>query len=289
MLSKFTLKDVNKKGCLLLYKVISHNDFLLLSYIKIVSGEIMENKLSVKNIKKTFMTGKEIVNAIDDISFDVKDGEIVGIVGTSGCGKSTLLNIIAGLENPTSGCFKFNSENPKISYMLQSDALLPWKSVKENACLGLELLKIKNNETKNYTKTLLEKYGLKEFIDKKSNSLSGGMKQRVALIRSLAIKPDILLLDEPFSALDYYTRITIAEDVYKIIKEMKITTIIITHDIAEALSISDKIIVLSSRPSKVKSIYDLDLPKSVSLIEKRALPKFNEMYEKIWRDLDVKI
>jgi len=166
---------------------------------------------------------------------------------------------------------------------------LPWKTVLENACLGLELLKIKDKESINYTKSLLEKYGLKDFLNKKPSSLSGGMKQRVALIRSLAIKPDILLLDEPFSALDYYTRITIAEDVYKIIKDLNITTIMITHDIAEALSISDKVIVLSSRPSTVKTIHDIELPKTNTFIEKRSLPKFNEFYEQVWRDLDVKI
>lgn len=249
----------------------------------------MENKLSVKNIKKDFISQKEVIHAIDNISFDVKDGDIIGIVGTSGCGKSTLLNIIAGLDTQTEGACEFSSKNPRISYMLQSDALLPWKTVLENACLGLELLKIKDEESINYTKALLEKYGLKEFMNKKSSSLSGGMKQRVALIRSLAIKPDILLLDEPFSALDYYTRITIAEDVHKIIKDLNITTIMITHDIAEALSISDKVIVLSSRPSKVKTIYEVNLPYSDSVIEKRALPKFNELYEKVWRDLDVQI
>lgn len=249
----------------------------------------MEHKLTINNIRKVFFNNNVEVEAIHDISFDVNNGEIIAIVGTSGCGKSTLLNIISGLENATSGECIFDSDNPKISYMLQSDSLLSWKSVYDNACLGLELLKIDTNENRDYVKKLLKEYGLNEFIDKKPDCLSGGMRQRVALIRSLAIRPDILLLDEPFSALDYYTRITIANDVCNIVKKMKMTTILITHDIAEALSIADKIIVLSSRPSVVKKIYDVSFSDYGNIFEKRSLKEFNELYEKIWRELDVKI
>ena len=202
------------------------------------------------------------------------------------CGKSTLLNIIDGLDKQTGGECIFDKDNPVISYMLQSDALLPWRSVLDNACLGLELMHIKNDENVEKVKSLLKEYGLGDFIKKAPSSLSGGMKQRVALIRSLAIKPDILLLDEPFSALDYYTRINIAKDVYKMLKKAKISTIIITHDIAEALTLADRIIVLSKRPSVVKKVYEVDFNNEEDIIKKRSLPRFSELYECIWRDLD---
>jgi len=248
----------------------------------------MEHKLKISNIEKIFKTKNgESLKAIKDISLEVEKGEIISIVGTSGCGKSTLLNIIAGLEDATNGLIEFDSKKPKISYMLQSDALLPWKTVLDNACLGLELMHKKDSITVEKVKKLLKEYGLYDFMDKKPDSLSGGMKQRVALIRSLAIEPDILLLDEPFSALDYYTRLTISKDVHDIIKNSKTTAIMITHDIAEALSLSDRIVVLSSRPSVVKNIYEINLPETKTIIEKRALKEFNELYEKIWRDLDV--
>ena len=190
---------------------------------------------------------------------------------------------------PTSGTCEFDKENPTISYMLQNDALLPWRNVLDNACLGLELMHKKDNKSLEEVKKLLNEYGLQEFTDKKPSSLSGGMKQRVALIRSLAIKPDILLLDEPFSALDYYTRTTISEDVLKIIKKTNTSTIIITHDIAEALSLADRIIVLSKRPSVVKKIYEINFCDEENILKKRSLKKFSELYESIWRDLDEKV
>lgn len=244
--------------------------------------------LTVNNVSKEFETEDGSLLAIENIDFNVREGEIIAIVGTSGCGKSTLLNIIAGLEEKTGGIIKFKSENPKISYMLQNDALLPWKNVLDNATLGLELLGLKNTESVNKTKEMITEYGLLEFIDKKPGSLSGGMRQRVALIRSLAIDPDILLLDEPFSALDYYTRLTISEDVHDLIKKSGKSAIIITHDIQEAISLGDRVVVLACRPSYVKNIYEVDLP-DVSILEKRKTERFNELYEKIWGDLDVEI
>lgn len=249
----------------------------------------MNYKLIVKNISKKYNTKDSSLIAIEDVSFNLKKGEIIAIVGTSGCGKSTLLNIIDGLELPTSGTCEFDKENPTISYMLQNDALLPWRNVLDNACLGLELMHKKDNKSLEEVKKILNEYGLQEFTDKKPSSLSGGMKQRVALIRSLAIKPDILLLDEPFSALDYYTRTTISEDVLKIIKKTNTSTIIITHDIAEALSLADRIIVLSKRPSVVKKIYEINFCDEENILKKRSLKKFSELYESIWRDLDEKV
>lgn len=242
--------------------------------------------LILNNIQKTYYNDKDSFNAIKNISFNLLDGEIISVVGKSGCGKSTLLNIISGLDKQTGGEIIFDTKDPKISYMFQQDALLPYKNVLDNACLGLELMHNKNEKEIEKVKNMLIEYGLKDFMYLKPNKLSGGMKQRVALIRSLAINPDLLLLDEPFSALDYYTRIKICEDVYKILKKNKVSTILITHDIGEAISISDKVVVLSSSPSIVKNIYKVELDNNLSIIDKRNSQKFNELYKQIWRDLN---
>ena len=246
----------------------------------------MQKLLEINNISKTFNTLNGEINAIKSISFDVNNEDFIAIVGSSGCGKSTLLNIISGLLEKTNGTIKFYKENPIIGYMLQEDALLPYLNILDNATLGLSLKKIKTKENIEYTKRLLETYGLKDFIHKYPKELSGGMKQRVALIRTLAIKPDILLLDEPFSALDYQSRLSVSEDVYKIIKKEKKTVIMITHDIAEAISLSDKIIVLSKRPSIVKKIYDIKMENKSTPINNRTCKEFSDYYDKIWRDLD---
>ena len=246
----------------------------------------MQKLLEINNISKTFNTLNGEINAIKSISFDVNNEDFIAIVGSSGCGKSTLLNIISGLLKKTNGTIKFYKENPIIGYMLQEDALLPYLNILDNATLGLSLKKIKTKENIEYTKRLLETYGLKDFIHKYPKELSGGMKQRVALIRTLAIKPDILLLDEPFSALDYQSRLSVSEDVYNIIKKEKKTVIMITHDIAEAISLSDKIIVLSKRPSIVKKIYDIKMENKSTPINNRTCKEFSDYYDKIWRDLD---
>ena len=246
----------------------------------------MQKLLEINNISKTFNTLNGEINAIKSISFDVNNEDFIAIVGSSGCGKSTLLNIISGLLEKTNGTIKFYRENPIIGYMLQEDALLPYLNILDNATLGLSLKKIKTKENIEYTKKLLETYGLKDFIHKYPKELSGGMKQRVALIRTLAIKPDILLLDEPFSALDYQSRLSVSEDVYNIIKKEKKTVIMITHDIAEAISLSDKIIVLSKRPSIVKKIYDIKMENKSTPINNRTCKEFSDYYDKIWRDLD---
>ena len=246
----------------------------------------MQKLLEINTISKTFNTLNGEINAIKSISFDVNNEQFIEIVGSSGCGKSTLLNIISGLLEKTNGTIKFYKENPIIGYMLQEDALLPYLNILDNATLGLSLKKIKTKENIEYTKKLLETYGLKDFIYKYPKELSGGMKQRVALIRTLAIKPDILLLDEPFSALDYQSRLSVSEDVYNIIKKEKKTVIMITHDIAEAISLSDKIIVLSKRPSIVKKIYDIEMENKSTPINNRKCKEFSDYYDKIWRDLD---
>lgn len=190
----------------------------------------MKNILEVKNICKTYQAKNGEIEALKDINFKIEEGEYVSIIGPSGCGKSTLLSIIAGLENKTSGTTYING---KIGYMLQKDNLLEWRTVLNNVFLGLEIQKSNTPENKKYVIELLKKYGLYEFKDKYPNQLSGGMRQRVALIRTLAIKPKILLLDEAFSALDYQTRLMVTEDIYKILKNEGITALMVTHDISE--------------------------------------------------------
>ncbi len=195
----------------------------------------MKNILSIKNLSKTYHTVNGEIKAIEDISLDVNEGEFIAIVGSSGCGKSTLLTILASLDTLTSGEFKFNKKNPKIGYMLQDDALFPWLNILDNTLIGLNIMKMRTKENVEYAKNLLETYGLKDFLNKYPDELSGGMRQRVALIRTLAIKPDILLLDEAFSALDYQTRLAVSDDVYKIIKQENKTAIMVTHDLAEVI------------------------------------------------------
>lgn len=244
----------------------------------------MNKILEINSLEKDYYTLKGTVKAIKDISLDIYEGEFISIVGTSGCGKSTLLNIIAGLDRKTSGEIILHGKN-NIGYMLQDDALLSYLTILDNATLGLKIRKEKNKENCDYVKKLLNTYGLGEYIDKYPKELSGGMKQRVALIRTLSTKPDLLLLDEPFSALDYQSRLKVSNDVYNILKKEKKTTIMISHDIAEAISLSDRIIVLSKRPSIVKKIYKIDF-KENSPILRRSNPEFSKLYNKIWRDLD---
>ena len=228
-----------------------------------------------------------------DINFSVEQGEFVSLIGPSGCGKSTLLSIIAGLEEKTTGNLYIDGEesfgiSPKIGYMLQKDSLLEWRSIYKNVIFGLEIRKIKTEENRRYVEQLLKKYHLYEFKDKYPSQLSGGMRQRVALIRTLAIKPKILLLDEAFSAIDYQTRLMVTKDIYKIIKNENVTTLMVTHDISEAISMSDRIIVLTERPATIKSIHNIDFEmENRDPLNVRESPKFSKYFDTIWKELDV--
>ncbi len=193
---------------------------------------------------------------------------------------------MASLDKEYDGKLEFINKNIKVGYMLQEDSLFEWLTVFENSILGLRIQKNLTKDNIDYVKKLLIKYGLKDFMTKYPKSLSGGMRQRVALIRTLAIKPDILLLDEPFSALDYQTRLKVSDDVYKIIENEKKTVIMVTHDIAEAISMSSKIVVLSKRPCKVKNIYEIKLSNKSTPIENRKAKEFVSYYDILWRDLD---
>lgn len=245
----------------------------------------MNKILEIKNLRKIYHTKKDEILAVDDFSFDLYKGEFVSIVGPSGCGKSTILSILCDLIDYSDGEIKFNNDS-KIGYMLQEDSLFNFRNILNNCLIGLEINKNLNEETKKYVEKLLKDYGLHEFKDKYPDNLSGGMRQRVALIRTLATNPDILLLDEPFSALDYQTRLAVSDDVYKIIKKENKSAIMVTHDIAEAVSMSDRIIVLTGRPSKIKNIYEINLENKSTPINNRKDKKFSYYYDMIWKDID---
>lgn len=242
--------------------------------------------LETLNIRKDYITINGTTEAIKDISMKIKKGSIITLVGPSGCGKSTFLSILAGIDKQTSGKI-IKDEKTVVGYMLQQDALFPWLTIYENAILGLKIKKMATKENKEYVKKLLNEYKLGDFLNAYPKELSGGMRQRVALIRTLALKPDILLLDEPFSALDYQSRLKISDDVYKIIKKENITAILVSHDIAEAISMSNQVLVLSKRPCTIKNIYNINLTNQSTPIENRKAKEFASLYNDIWSDLDV--
>ena len=242
--------------------------------------------LEIKELSKNYLTKKQVICAIKNINLLIKENQFIVLVGPSGCGKSTVLSIIGGLEKKSSGQINFMKKNLKVGYMFQEDALFPWLNVLDNCMLGLKIQNKETKENKKYVKTLLKKYGLSSFEKSYPKELSGGMRQRVALIRTLATKPDILLLDEPFSALDYQTRITVSDDVFKIIKQEKKTALMVSHDINEAISMADKVIVLSNRPSIIKNVYEIKMENKSTPSENRKNKKFNEYYNLIWKDLD---
>lgn len=247
------------------------------------------NILSLKNLSKTYYTKDSETIAIEDFSFNFKENSIVAIVGPSGCGKSTLLNIIGGLDEKTTGEITFNNNKNKIGYMFQNDCLFPWLNILDNCLIGLKIKKELTPEKKEYVINLLTNYGLKDFIYSYPNNLSGGMRQRVALIRTLATNPDILLLDEPFSALDFETRQLVSDDVYKIIKKEHKTTIMITHNIEEAIAMAGTVIVLSKRPATIKKVFNIKLTDASTPIHNRTCKEFNDYYKKIWQVFDHEI
>ena len=253
----------------------------------------MKNILEVKNIGKKYQNKEDEIQALKNVNFRIKEGEFVSIIGPSGCGKSTLLSIIAGLEEKTEGEIyiegeKCNGISPKIGYMLQRDCLLEWRNILSNILFGLEIKGIKTKENIEYVKQLLKKYNLYDFKNKYPSELSGGMRQRVALIRTLAVKPKILLLDEAFSALDYQTRIMVTEDIYSILRKEKITALIVTHDISEAISMSDRVLVLSKRPGTIKDIHKINFEmENRTPINCRQSPKFSKYFDCLWKELGV--
>ncbi|MEA1959879.1 MAG: ABC transporter ATP-binding protein [Bacillota bacterium] len=224
--------------------------------------------------------------AIADVSLGVKPGEFVSIVGPSGCGKSTLLDIICSLVTPTRGTVRMNS---RVGYMLQRDHLLEWRSILQNCMLGPELQGHNLKEAREYVNHLLRAYGLHDFTNHYPRQLSGGMRQRAALIRTLAVKPDVLLLDEPFSSLDYQTRLAVADEVWTILQKEGKTAILVTHDIAEAISMADRVVVLTARPASVKKTIPIVMTSEGPPLMRRQDERFREYFDMIWKELDIHV
>lgn len=246
---------------------------------------------SLKGVSYSYHSLSGEIQALKNITFDIASGEFLAIVGPSGCGKSTLLSILARLLSPESGTIAYQNPDgslhyPKIGYMLQHDHLLEWRTIYQNIILGLEITKQKTAENLSYAEKLLKDYDLYKFREKHPCELSGGMRQRAALIRTLVQNPDILLLDEPFSALDYQTRLSVSGDIGTIIRKTKKTAVLITHDLAEAISLSDRIIVLSKRPAIVRTEIPIHLTlNSSSPLAARSAPEFQSYFNQLWREL----
>lgn len=253
----------------------------------------MKDILTAQNLSICYQAKNGEVEAVRDISFSIKMGEFISVVGPSGCGKSTLLSAIAGLTPITSGKLfldgkEINGSSDDIAYMLQQDNLLSWRTIRSNVTLGLEIRGIKTDENLKYADDLLKTYGLWEFRDKYPSQLSGGMRQRAALIRTLAVQPKLLLLDEAFSALDYQTRLAVTDDVYKILKKQNQTALIVTHDIPESISMSDRVLIFSKRPAVIRKILDTSFDiENRSPLLCREHKNFSSYFNQIWKELDV--
>ncbi len=249
------------------------------------TGEIHMKKeiLIFRDVKLTYHTKRNEITATEHLAFSVAKGEFVAIIGPSGCGKSTLLSLAAGLLKPSAGTVESYGS---IGYMLQKDELFPWRTIEKNICLPLEIKKINTSENRKRVCRLAVKYGLGEFLQNYPSQLSGGMRQRAALIRTLAPNPDILLLDEPFSALDYQTRLNVTEDVSRIIRTERKTALLITHDISEAISLADRIIVLTDRPARVAHTHDMNFGEETNPLKRREMHQFSGWFEKLWKELN---
>ena len=244
----------------------------------------MKEVLQFENVSMRYHSQQGETVAVENLNFSVSQGEFVAIIGPSGCGKTTLLSLSAGLLKPTKGEVKTNGCS--FGYMLQKDELFPWRTIEKNIFLPLEIKRTDTPEQRARALALAEKYGLKQFLKNYPSSLSGGMRQRAALIRTLAVNPDVLLLDEPFSALDYQTRLSVCDDVYKIIRNERKTALLITHDISEAISVADRIFVLSRRPAHVVASHKLDFADTEPL-KRRENKDFSKWFELLWRELNV--
>jgi NitT/TauT family transport system ATP-binding protein len=249
--------------------------------------------LEFKNVSLTYHSTSGETLACEDISFKVNEGEFIAVIGPSGCGKTTLLSLAAGLLKPSKGEVLYcgmpvTEKKHSFGYMLQKDELFPWRTIRKNILLPLEIKRMCTPENIKNALSLAEKYGLGDFLNSYPDQLSGGMRQRAALIRTLAPQPQILLLDEPFSALDYQTRLSVCNDVYRIIRKENKTTILVTHDISEAISVADRIIVLSKRPSCIVNIHNIDFPDcGGEPLKRRECGNFPGWFELLWKELNI--
>ena len=242
----------------------------------------MKNILSFDNVTHIYHTARGEVTAAKELTFSVDEGEFVAIIGPSGCGKTTLLSLAAGLLKPSAGTIE---RRGSYGYMLQKDELFPWRTIEKNIFLPLEIRKQNTPKARERAIELAKKYGLGDFLKSYPAQLSGGMRQRAALIRTLATDPDVLLLDEPFSALDYQTRLNVCEDVAGIIRSEGKTALLITHDISEAISLADRVLVLTARPARVSHAHTLDFG-GVPPLKRRELSAFSGWFEQLWRELN---
>jgi len=257
-----------------------------------VNTSTREVVLEANHVSLVFNAGtpKEVV-AFRNISFELRQGEILAIVGPSGCGKSTLFNVIAGLLRPTSGSVRVDGAlvdgaSGHVGYMLQKDLLLPWRSVLDNVMLGLEVRGVDPKDARERALSLILRYGLDGFESAMPRALSGGMRQRVAFMRTLALNPKAILLDEPFSALDFQRRLNLQGDVKRIIREQHKAAILVTHDIGEAIAMADRVVVLSQRPGTIKAIHTIELGDETDPGALRRSAAFNEYFDVIWSELD---
>ena len=249
-------------------------------------------RIAIRQASMTYQSPDGEVEALRDVSFDVADGEFVSIVGPSGCGKSTLLSLIAGLERPSAGEVLLDGEpvtapSAKIGFMPQRDQLFAWRTIWSNVTLGLQVRRENTPERQARVRELLEQYDLADFAQKLPAQLSGGMRQRCALIRTLATDPKILLLDESFSALDYQTRLSVSADICRIIRQERKTALLVTHDISEAISMSDRVVVLSRRPAEIRAIHNLAPLQGLGPMERRDSEAFRGFFNLIWKELEL--
>jgi NitT/TauT family transport system ATP-binding protein len=258
------------------------------------AGSERRPRVEFLDVTKQFRQGDQTVTALQGMSFTLHDREFISLIGPSGCGKSTTLKLISGLDFPAAGEIRVDGRtvtrpSPKVGFMLQKDLLLPWRTVIENVTIGLEMRDVPKAERMEKARHLLYKYGLANFETAYPRHLSGGMRQRVALARTLAVDPDILLLDEPLSALDYQTKLKVEEELVRILQEEKKTVLLITHDIAEAVSVSDRVLVCSSRPGRIKAEMAMPFSKGHTPAQARNRPEFLDHFNALWRELEADV
>ncbi|MFA1822014.1 ABC transporter ATP-binding protein [Virgibacillus oceani] len=248
--------------------------------------------LSLTHVTHHYFSKNGYTKALDDVSFSIKEGEFIALLGPSGCGKSTILSIVAGIMNQTSGKVLLHDQPIResemaIGYMLQQDYLFPWKTIIENVLLGPKVSKTLGEDSREKASELLEEVGLSGVADDYPSSLSGGMRQRVALVRTLINDPKILLLDEPFSALDYQTKLKLEDLVAQLLKAYNKTTMLVTHDIGEAIAMSDKIFIMNANPGTIAKTFDvpIELRNETPFLVRRH-PKFQVLFDKIWKELE---
>ena len=249
-------------------------------------------KIRARAVGKTYDTASGPFVAVEDFDLDVADGEFVAIVGPSGCGKSTFLRMVAGLEVISSGSIAINrgsdESRPLNSVVFQEYAIFPWKTVIENVAFGLRMRGVSANERLETARYWLDRVGLNKFADHYPHQISGGMKQRVSIIRALANDPEVLLMDEPFGALDAQTRVVLQEELLRIWEETRKTVIYITHSLEEAVLLGDRVVLMSAQPGRILDIYKIDLPRPRSF-ETTNLPEFSEYRAKIWDKLSAEV